>query len=100
MGLFSVKMPLLYGEKERVFHRLQEEIMETTENQSLFALVDPGLGQDRLTGLHSLVATSLGDAGITCGSHDAIIFCGRTSWTMDELPTAYIALSAFAFQQL
>jgi hypothetical protein len=37
MGLFGVNMPLLYGEGPRAFIRLQEEIMRTIPDQSLFA---------------------------------------------------------------
>ncbi|KAF2250302.1 HET-domain-containing protein [Trematosphaeria pertusa] len=37
MGLFAVNMPLLYGEGERAFTRLQEEIMRAQEDYTLFA---------------------------------------------------------------
>ena len=37
MGLFQVNMPLLYGEGHRAFARLQEEIIQRTDDQSLFA---------------------------------------------------------------
>lgn len=37
MGLFGVNMPLLYGEGEQAFIRLQEKIMEDSVDQSLFA---------------------------------------------------------------
>ncbi|KAH8596197.1 heterokaryon incompatibility protein-domain-containing protein [Bisporella sp. PMI_857] len=37
LGLFEVNMPLLYGEGERAFIRLQEEIMKHSDDQSLFA---------------------------------------------------------------
>lgn len=37
MGLFEVNMPLLYGEGEKAFIRLQEEIMKISEDRSLFA---------------------------------------------------------------
>lgn len=37
MGLFQVNMPLLYGEGQRAFTRLQEEIIQRTDDQSLFA---------------------------------------------------------------
>jgi hypothetical protein len=37
MGLFSVNMPMLYGEGERAFRRLQEEIMKTSDDHTLFA---------------------------------------------------------------
>ena len=37
MGLFNVFMPMLYGEGERAFIRLQEEIMRQTEDNTIFA---------------------------------------------------------------
>jgi hypothetical protein len=44
LGIFGVNMPLLYGEGTRAFRRLQEEIMRTDEDYTLFAWSpDPGL---------------------------------------------------------
>jgi hypothetical protein len=37
LGIFDVNMPLLYGEGEKAFIRLQEEIMRSSDDQSLFA---------------------------------------------------------------
>ncbi|KAF2098426.1 hypothetical protein NA57DRAFT_65911 [Rhizodiscina lignyota] len=37
LGLFDVSMPLLYGEGEGAFIRLQEEIMKSSVDQSIFA---------------------------------------------------------------
>ncbi|RSL51788.1 hypothetical protein CEP54_011247 [Fusarium duplospermum] len=37
MGIFSINMPLLYGEGETAFIRLQEEIMRVSDDHSLFA---------------------------------------------------------------
>lgn len=37
MGLFGVNMPLLYGERENAFVRLQQEIMKISDDHSLFA---------------------------------------------------------------
>lgn len=37
MGIFGINMPLLYGEGERAFIRLQEEIMRISDDHSLFA---------------------------------------------------------------
>ena len=37
MGLFNIYMPLLYGEGERAFQRLQEEILQQEEDYSIFA---------------------------------------------------------------
>ncbi|KAF2430607.1 hypothetical protein EJ08DRAFT_715248 [Tothia fuscella] len=40
MGLFDVNMPLLYGEGEKAFIRLQEEIVRQSADQSIFSWVD------------------------------------------------------------
>ncbi len=37
LGIFGVHMPLLYGEGQRAFIRLQEEILKQSDDQSLFA---------------------------------------------------------------
>jgi hypothetical protein len=37
LGIFGVNMPLLYGEGEKAFIRLQEEILKSTSDYSLFA---------------------------------------------------------------
>ncbi|TPX06836.1 uncharacterized protein E0L32_002332 [Thyridium curvatum] len=44
MGLFSVNMPLLYGEGGcKAFGRLQEEILRVSRDQSIFAIYDESL---------------------------------------------------------
>ncbi|KAK5717551.1 hypothetical protein LTR17_015994 [Elasticomyces elasticus] len=46
MGLFSVNMPMLYGEGgERAFIRLQEAIMSHSDDHSIFAWTDPSYAQ-------------------------------------------------------
>ncbi len=42
IGLFDVNMPLLYGEGDKAFRRLQEEIIKQSNDQSIFAW---GFGQ-------------------------------------------------------
>ena len=37
MGIFDVKMPMVYGESDRAFLRLQEEIIKSSDDQSIFA---------------------------------------------------------------
>ena len=37
LGIFDVSMPLLYGEGRKAFIRLQEEIMKTSTDHSIFA---------------------------------------------------------------
>jgi hypothetical protein len=40
LGIFDVNMPLLYGEGDKAFIRLQEEIMKKSEDQSILAWQD------------------------------------------------------------
>ncbi|KAH7082172.1 heterokaryon incompatibility protein-domain-containing protein [Paraphoma chrysanthemicola] len=53
MGIFDVNMPLLYGEKEKAFLRLQDHILKDSGDQSLFAWTDPSRGHNGvdMTGL-------------------------------------------------
>jgi len=37
LGIFNINMPLLYGEGEKAFKRLQEEIMKESDDQSIFS---------------------------------------------------------------
>ena len=46
MGIFDINMPLLYGEGEKAFTRLQEEIMKNSDDHSLFAWTDPNAEGD------------------------------------------------------
>lgn len=41
LGIFNVHMPLLYGEEEKAFRRLQEEIIKSTTDLSIFAWREP-----------------------------------------------------------
>lgn len=41
LGIFDINMPLLYGEGTKAFGRLQEEIMKTSIDQTLFAWTWP-----------------------------------------------------------
>jgi hypothetical protein len=37
LGIFAISMPLLYGEGSSAFYRLQESILESTEDHTIFA---------------------------------------------------------------
>ncbi|KPI45966.1 Vegetative incompatibility protein HET-E-1 [Cyphellophora attinorum] len=37
LGIFGINMPLLYGEGQKAFHRLQLEILRQSDDESLFA---------------------------------------------------------------
>ncbi len=41
LGIFGINMPLIYGERETAFIRLQEEIMRISDDHSLFAWKSP-----------------------------------------------------------
>ncbi|KIW91878.1 uncharacterized protein Z519_07848 [Cladophialophora bantiana CBS 173.52] len=56
LGIFDVSMPMLYGEGERSFTRLQEEIIRHSDDQSIFAW-DRGL-EGYFGGRSGLLATS------------------------------------------
>lgn len=40
MGLFGIHMPIIYGEGEKAFRRLQLEIMKSSDDQTIFAWHD------------------------------------------------------------
>ncbi|KAK5214931.1 hypothetical protein LTR99_011009 [Exophiala xenobiotica] len=48
MGIFGVNMPLLYGEWERTFLRVQEEVIKYNDDQIIFAW---SMGKKRFSGL-------------------------------------------------
>ncbi|GAW23120.1 hypothetical protein ANO14919_126700 [Xylariales sp. No.14919] len=55
MGIFSVNMPMLYGEgAEKAFLRLQEEIMRESDDQSLFAWINESSSPNARFGLLAL----------------------------------------------
>ena len=56
MGFFDINMPLLYGEGTNAFMRLQEEIMKSSDDQSIFAWTDPYDSDQQ--NCHDLLATS------------------------------------------
>jgi len=47
LGIFDVNMPLLYGERGKAFTRLQEEIIRTSTDESIFAWHDSRVGFDK-----------------------------------------------------
>ncbi|KAM5354875.1 hypothetical protein ACJ41O_001521 [Fusarium nematophilum] len=51
MGIFDVNMPMLYGEGDKAFLRLQEEIMKHSDDESLFCWLDDSTAPDSYHGL-------------------------------------------------
>lgn len=46
MGVFNVKMPMLYGEGEYAFVRLQEEILKRSDDHTIFAWIAPEVSME------------------------------------------------------
>lgn len=61
LGIFGVNMPLLYGEEERAFRRLQEEIIKSSSDLSILAWTHP-------TGQHSEESSSQLHCGVLAES--------------------------------
>jgi hypothetical protein len=55
MGLFSVNMPLLYGEGSRAFMRLQDEIMKISDDQTIFAWAGSGTPTVNAAACHTTI---------------------------------------------
>lgn len=51
MGIFGVNMPLLYGEEDKAFQRLQEEIIRHSDDHSLFAWTEPSAAASDMHGI-------------------------------------------------
>ncbi len=60
MGLFDVNMPVLYGEGERAFRRLQEEIIKHEDDHSIFAW---SMGTSKFSGLLAPTPAYFADCG-------------------------------------
>ena len=52
MGIFEVNMPMLYGEgRDRAFIRLQEEILKSSDDRSIFYWTEPSASRSTLRGV-------------------------------------------------
>jgi hypothetical protein len=71
MGLFDINMPLLYGEGKKAFHRLQLELLRTTNDHSIFAWRASNRSEE-YTGVLAESPLHFKDSGqITTGDDDA-----------------------------
>jgi WD40 repeat protein len=66
MGIFSVNLPMLYGEGTKAFLRLQEAIWERYEDQSLFMWANPHIAPDTPHGLLADSPVVFADSGPCC----------------------------------
>ncbi|KAF8848008.1 HET-domain-containing protein [Acephala macrosclerotiorum] len=63
LGIFGVHMPMLYGEGDHAFIRLQEEIMRNTADHSIFAWANESYFKGQLPGLLALTPAHFADSG-------------------------------------
>lgn len=84
LGLFDINMPLLYGEGEKAFVRLQEHIAATSTDHSLFAWgLHHGIADttgDKLRTYRSIFAHSPVDF-LRCGGLEKEIIVHPNAWT-------------------
>lgn len=78
LGIFDINMPLLYGEGHKAFQRLQCQIIETTEDYTIFAWEEKWEVRESRPETASFLAVtpsnfmSKGDAGWTYGDLEAM----------------------------
>ncbi|RSL90252.1 hypothetical protein CDV31_015732, partial [Fusarium ambrosium] len=120
LGIFGINMPLLYGEGPKAFIRLQEQILMSSDDQSLLAWNFDGLKIEELEGDGSSWFASsrydLGFAGLLATSPSAFVTCGNITrvnlgiltppWSLTnkglrlELPLGYSSgVTPYAFLQ-
>ena len=87
MGLFGIYMPLLYGEGDRAFIRLQEEILKQSSDQSLFAW-------NPLDEAAEVVSSGKESKDSYCGIFATSPACFAESWNILQSPEYWDTESA------
>ncbi|KAL2068711.1 hypothetical protein VTL71DRAFT_15049 [Oculimacula yallundae] len=81
MGLFGVHMPMLYGEGDNAFKRLQEEILRSTDDHTIFAWRESEGDPARLSLRSGILATSPAKF-----AHSGTFIVGADGWTRSTQP--------------
>lgn len=82
LGLFDINMPMLYGEGEKAFIRLQEEIIRHSADQSIFAWPGITTDYDRAE-IYDVTYQRL--EGLLATSPAAFEFCGDIQQSRDTV---------------
>ena len=93
LGIFDINMPLLYGEGQKAFYRLQMEIMDQLDDESLFAWQDDPSTAESAT--HGLLAKSPSKFA-ACGN----IVCTQTPSRLQSPPIRMTSRGAEVFSEL
>jgi len=88
LGIFGVTMPMIYGEGDRAFRRLQEQIMKEIRDDSILAW---GLNVTKLASNHS---TEVISRGILAGAPSDFTNCGQIV-SREQSATATNSLDIF-----
>lgn len=93
LGLFNIYMPLLYGEKEQAFRRLQEEIIKQSDDHTLFIWSSSNFAKSilapypdcfgQIEGLVRLFPTNDTSLGYTLVNAGLLIQLELIPWTMN-----------------
>jgi hypothetical protein len=93
LGIFDINMPLLYGEGQKAFYRLQMEIMDQLDDESLFAWQDDPSTAESAT--HGLLAKSPSKFA-ACGN----VVATQTPSRMESPPIRMTSRGAEVFSEL
>ncbi|XEV07307.1 hypothetical protein FSHL1_012594 [Fusarium sambucinum] len=90
LGIFNISMPMIYGEGEKAFERLQLKILEQTTDDSILAW---GIPETDLNGQSTKVSKAI-SAGVFASSPRDFSGCGRiVPYTQDSKPSSIITVS-------
>lgn len=84
LGLFQINMPLLYGEGARAFQRLQEEIMKTSTDMSIFLWQGPACDAFGMLASHPSCFPDIPDSVRTTGRNCTDLFFMSGGWSLNN----------------
>lgn len=84
LGLFQINMPLLYGEGARAFHRLQEEIMKTSTDMSIFMWQGLAVNTFGMLALAPACFSNLPDGAKSMARSCKELFSTLEGWSLDN----------------
>jgi hypothetical protein len=94
LGIFDINMPLLYGEEEKAFRRLQEDIIKSTADSSIFAWTHPPLS----TVSSAPISVRRVYSGVLADSPSRFAACGDFTKIPNHEPGQFSGISAQALR--
>ena len=81
LGIFDINIPLLYGEGPKAFYRLQEEILKSTFDLSIFAWSPPSLTPGNYCGFLAESVRYFYHCSTMCNTVDGVVEGGEITIT-------------------